>query len=303
MLSCSNDLLDYYIIIIILLLLLVNVWFWILFVTEFKLLDSSGDCHTCKQCNVTASLCISIYIIFFTYFFLIILHRYVREWSVLLVCLGMSAQMPWSNIMGCSGKLLGARCRGAFLCTLKTSEHPSVGLCLIILIVSPKWSFLRFLAFIFLAESKWWQGHLGTRGLVLSVLCVLVIKRRSVPKVTHRCRLRSSCFRATWKSAESPTLLPSWSGGERGEPASCGRAALWAWLLGGQREDSRHAGRGLCERRLSRSYAGFRPSTVSCTTGRAGSFLPLIISIVLVCEFVDVSSTIVFNMIYVFLFI
>lgn len=59
--------------------------------------------------------------------------------------------------------------------------------------------------------------------------------------------------------------------------------------------------------RLSHSHAGARPSTASSTdcrpAWRAGSSLPLIISIVLVCEFVDVSSTIVFNMIYVSLFI
>lgn len=36
---CSDDSLNYFIIIIV---IVINVWFWILLVTEFKLLDGSG---------------------------------------------------------------------------------------------------------------------------------------------------------------------------------------------------------------------------------------------------------------------
>lgn len=103
--------------IILLLLLLVNVWFWILLVTEFKLLDLQT-----MQCDWLASIYtyidayrylymrVYIFLIFFTYLFMRFLHQIcTRMICRVLVSLGMSVQILLSDCNWCSVKLLWAK--------------------------------------------------------------------------------------------------------------------------------------------------------------------------------------------------
>lgn len=102
-------------------------------------------------------MCMYIYITFLLIFSWYSYTRYVPEWPVVLVSLGMSVQIWSAAVIDCPVKLFEQSHRDTFLCSHWESECLSVDFRLITSVVSPQWSFLYFLAFIFLADSEGWQ--------------------------------------------------------------------------------------------------------------------------------------------------
>lgn len=167
-------------------------------------------------------MCMYIYITFLLIFSWYSYTRYVPEWPVVLVSLGMSVQIWSAAVIDCPVKLFEQSHRDTFLCSHWESECLSVDLRLITSVVSPPVIISVFSGFYFLG----WQWRVTVQGLLF--LCVSVINGALY---TIWCRGVAMCAPSEPQTASWEPLCGQPAGRVLPGALLAGRTAQASWKL------------------------------------------------------------------------